>query len=229
MSDVILNHDFPFIGKTNQLLRARVLHKYGLLYNWYAATDSRKISSSDDWILPSSAQFVTLQTYLGGETIAGGKMKETGTTYWQTPNTGATNESGFNGRGSSERSGADGSFAIIKQVSKFWCTDLPIPGAAYTGIIAYYTGVFGFAGHGFTNGESIRLLYVGAGTPTSYTGNNGRFYTVVKIGGQYWVSANLAETNYRNGDSISEVTDQTTWIGLTSGALCAYNNDWNNV
>ena len=47
------------------------------------------------WHLPSDAEWTSLTTYLGGESVAGGKMKETGTTHWLAPNTGANNSSGF--------------------------------------------------------------------------------------------------------------------------------------
>jgi uncharacterized protein (TIGR02145 family) len=67
---------------------------YGRLYNWYAVTDSRNIARAG-WHMPSDAEWQTLIDYLGGDFIAGGKMKETGTTHWKSPNTGATNESGF--------------------------------------------------------------------------------------------------------------------------------------
>jgi uncharacterized protein (TIGR02145 family) len=66
---------------------------YGRLYTWYAATDSRGVCPSG-WHLPTNAEWTTLITYLG-ESVAGGKMKEAGTTHWISPNTGATNSSGF--------------------------------------------------------------------------------------------------------------------------------------
>lgn len=67
---------------------------YGRLYNWYAVNDNRKIAPTG-WHVPTDADWTTLTTYLGGEGVAGGKLKETGTTHWQSPNTGATNETGF--------------------------------------------------------------------------------------------------------------------------------------
>jgi uncharacterized protein (TIGR02145 family) len=66
---------------------------YGVLYNWAAA----KMACPEGWHLPSDAEWEQLLNHLGGSTTAGGKMKETGTTHWASPNTGATNESTFTG------------------------------------------------------------------------------------------------------------------------------------
>jgi uncharacterized protein (TIGR02145 family) len=66
---------------------------YGKLYNWYAVTDSRHLCP-DGWHVPADAEWTTLISYLGGESVAGGKLKEAGTTHWNNPNS-ATNESGF--------------------------------------------------------------------------------------------------------------------------------------
>jgi uncharacterized protein (TIGR02145 family) len=67
---------------------------YGHLFNWYAVNDSRNIAPSG-WHVPSDGEWQILVDYLGGDGVAGDKMKETGTTHWQSPDTGATNESGF--------------------------------------------------------------------------------------------------------------------------------------
>jgi uncharacterized protein (TIGR02145 family) len=64
---------------------------YGVLYNWPAAM----IVCPSGWHLPGDAEWTTLTTYLGGDSVAGGKLKETGTSHWSNPNVGATNETGF--------------------------------------------------------------------------------------------------------------------------------------
>lgn len=66
---------------------------YGALYNWYAIKTGKLCPKG--WHVPSNEEWITLRTYLGGEEIAGGKMKETGTLHWQSPNAGASNFSGF--------------------------------------------------------------------------------------------------------------------------------------
>jgi uncharacterized protein (TIGR02145 family) len=66
----------------------------GKLYNWYVASDSRNIAPLG-WHVASDVEWTALTTSLGGETMAGAKLKETGVSHWTTTNTFATNESGF--------------------------------------------------------------------------------------------------------------------------------------
>lgn len=67
---------------------------YGRLYNWYTISDSRNLAP-DGWHVPTDAEWTTLINYLGGDIIAGGKLKEEGTIHWEFPNEGATNQSGL--------------------------------------------------------------------------------------------------------------------------------------
>lgn len=67
---------------------------YGKLYNWYAVNDIRGFAPQG-WHIPSDAEWTALSTSLGGESVAGGKMKEAGTLNWTSPNTGGNNNSGF--------------------------------------------------------------------------------------------------------------------------------------
>jgi uncharacterized protein (TIGR02145 family) len=68
---------------------------YGALYNWYAVNTSKLCPTG--WHIPTKAEWTELTAYLGGESVAGGKMKEIGTIHWNNPNNGATNESGLAG------------------------------------------------------------------------------------------------------------------------------------
>ena len=67
---------------------------YGKLYNWYAVNDERGLAP-EGWHIPNDEEWRTLTDYLGGDEVAGGKMKSTGTAYWQSSNEGVNNESAF--------------------------------------------------------------------------------------------------------------------------------------
>jgi uncharacterized protein (TIGR02145 family) len=66
---------------------------YGGLYNWYTVNTSKLCPAG--WHVPSTAEWDTLISFLGGKDIAGGKLKELGVAHWQSPNDWSTNESGF--------------------------------------------------------------------------------------------------------------------------------------
>jgi uncharacterized protein (TIGR02145 family) len=67
---------------------------YGKLYNWYAVNDPRGLAPPG-WHVASDKEWIELSNYLGKDDLAGGKLKEAGTTHWKSPNTGGTNASGF--------------------------------------------------------------------------------------------------------------------------------------
>jgi len=67
---------------------------YGKLYNWYAVNDPRGLAP-EGYHIPSDEEWETYINFLGGEKVAGGKMKEEGSAHWGSPNNDATNESGF--------------------------------------------------------------------------------------------------------------------------------------
>lgn len=104
---------------------------YGVLYNWYAAIKGEESSENNPsgvqgvcpqgWHLPSLAEFVELREYLGGEDVTGAKLKEPGTTHWESPNTGATNVSGFTALPGGCKSIHDG-FRGIRFACSFWTT-----------------------------------------------------------------------------------------------------------
>jgi uncharacterized protein (TIGR02145 family) len=67
---------------------------YGLLYNWHAVNDQRNLAP-EGWHIPTDEEWDILINWLGGDSTAGGKLKEAGTAHWALPNAGATNISGF--------------------------------------------------------------------------------------------------------------------------------------
>jgi len=221
---------------------------YGLLYNWYAATDARNIANTG-WHVPTDVEFDTLISTVDPSAelysnIAGGILKELGFVYWNTPNTGASNSSGFNARGAGMRScgtvilGEE--FTQIKEVLSLWTsTDNGIIlgyDSAASPVILYnndYMIEASMSSMPKLFGLPIRLIKDSTslthGQTGTYVGNDGKVYRTICIGTQEWMADNLCETLYRKGDPIPEVTDNATWAALITGALCAYNNDWNNV
>lgn len=93
----------------------------GLLYNWYAIADVRKISPSG-WHVATDSEWQSLVNYLGGTAIAGGKMKETGTKHWHSPNI-ASNSSGFSGISGGQRA-LDGGFFGPGAFGCFWTSSI---------------------------------------------------------------------------------------------------------
>ncbi len=92
----------------------------GLLYNWFALADARNLCPVN-WHVPTDAEWTILTTYLGGESVASGKLKEDGYIQWQSPNTGATNETGFTARAGGFRDN-NGMFDYIG-IHGFWWTN----------------------------------------------------------------------------------------------------------
>jgi len=218
----------------------------GFLYNWYAITDVKNITNTG-WSVPTIAQWDTMGMYLDPEWVggylggndAGGPLKESGTTYWNLPNTDATNTTGFNGRAAGIRVFG---FSTGKYGLGF---HLPVE---YTITNTYAVELW------YTNnclrtlgwvppkevGTSLRLIKdsttLSNGETSTYTGNDGKIYNTICIGTQEWLSENLAETKYNNGDWIAGFDGGTytpisdvAWEALTTGALCAYDDDLGNV
>lgn len=102
---------------------------YGRIYNWYAATNSRYISPTG-WHVPTDTDWMTLITYFGGESTAGGALKESGLTHWNSPNAGATNESGFTALPGGYRF-FDGSFKNLGGFGYWWTSSTGGPSLAW--------------------------------------------------------------------------------------------------
>lgn len=213
--------------------------KYGALYNWYVTTDARNICAAG-WHIPSKTEFETLAAFIGGGAQAYSyQLRETGDTYWL-DNILATNEFGFNGRGSGYRDVNTGLFDYLNIFADFW-TNETYPGDPNWAYDCWLvSGDQGFGDIYFSpkkTGYSLRPVRAATeaeqllddGTACDpYIGNDLKQYRTVKIGTQVWVADNLAETKYRDGSDIPEIADNAAWAALTTGAYCWYNNDPNN-
>jgi uncharacterized protein (TIGR02145 family) len=114
---------------------ANIVATYGRLYNWHAAGDSRHIAPTG-WHVPSDSEWQTLVDYLGGDSVAGGRMKETGIKHWMSANSGATNESGFCGLPGGYRS-FDSHYYFMGASASIWSSNENSPYFALIRVLDY--------------------------------------------------------------------------------------------
>jgi uncharacterized protein (TIGR02145 family) len=142
---------------------------YGKLYNWYAAAGIydaasaanpalRKKLAPSGWHVPTDPEWTQLTDCLGGDSVAGGKMKSTGTTLWQSPNTAATNESGFSSLPAGYR-GYFGTFGNIGDDGFWWSSSEASIITAWTRYLNYNSSDAGrSSASNKRNGFSVRCL-----------------------------------------------------------------------
>lgn len=128
---------------------------YGALYNWYAINTGNLCLTG--WHVPTDAEWTRLTTYMGGETVAGGKLKETGTGHWFNPNTGATNETGFTALPGGYRDGYNGIFEAIEDRGIWW-SSVEYQNGAMIWSIRYDSSTGGRGDGGKQDGFSVRCV-----------------------------------------------------------------------
>ena len=294
-------------------------NEYGYFYSWEAVNDNRNLAPRG-WHVPTDEEWQTLADFLGGNSVAGGKMKEAGTSHWSSHNEDGKNESGFSALPAGYRdpggypyfprgyygifwsstesdwhfswapeyeyasdwiltyefaelkqsvarkesgysvrlvrdpsdsflalnavrcvigrdSGSIGQFTIHSNTSWNVISDSPwlsvspavgsedetvtLTATGENGSTGWRSAVITIRGTG-VHDQTLTVLQVGFG---SMTGNDGKTYRTIRIGGQTWMAENLKETKYRNGETIPEVADISAWKNLSTGARCAYQND----
>ncbi len=107
----------PAYCNYNNTTNIDTIATYGRLYNWHAV-NSGKLAPKG-WHVPTTDEWSTLTDYLDGTSVAGDKLKETGTTHWNSPNEGATNETGFTALPGGRRV-SNGTFFDIAYVGSWW-------------------------------------------------------------------------------------------------------------
>jgi uncharacterized protein (TIGR02145 family) len=129
---------------------------YGKLYNWYTVNDPRGLAP-EGWHVSTDEEWQTLVDYLGGEDVAGGKMKGKGIKHWESPNEGATNESGFTALPGGFRSD-DGNFIYIGYFASFWSSTDCLGYVAWSrNLFSNYSGIARLDSNE-RNGFSVRCL-----------------------------------------------------------------------
>ncbi|GEM_PF-3255479 len=224
------------IGDLVDRIRKRNV-KYGYLYNWYAATNVAEITSSATWGVPSDDDWATLVTELGTAATVGGLLKEKGTIHWKSPNTGATNAVNFSAVAGGGRylngvfynTTENGGYLSITEYDR---SEIYIRYMDDGDAVLYrdhYDKEYGFSLRLVRDATVTEQTYSDGTFCDVYTGNDGRQYRTVKIGTQVWMAENLAETKYRDGTAIPNITDATTWAADSTGARCAYDNNEANA
>ncbi len=142
----------------NNDLAIYTTNKYGALYNWYAVsptTNGNKNLCPSGWHAPTDAEWAILINYLGGESVAGGKMKNIST--WYCPNIGATNESGFSGHPGGYRT-SSGTFNFIGTNGNWWSSSEDDPNGAWSRNLHHDGGNVLRNDGDKVNGFSVRCL-----------------------------------------------------------------------
>jgi len=188
---------------------------YGKLYNWYAINDLRNVSPTG-YHVPTNTEWTVLSNELGNLTLAGGAMKEAGLCHWNSPNTGATNSSGFSGLPNGLRD-ATGAF-ITANTTGYWWTKTPIGYnptvvTAYDRALTYNSSNLTVSVNNKKYGMSVRFIKdIFPSCPD------------VQIDSQVWNRCNLNVDKFRDGTLIPYIESGIDWMNATGPAWCYYNN-----
>ncbi len=210
---------------------------YGGLYQWdemmqYVTTEGVQGICPTGWHIPTDAEFTTLTTFLGGVTIAGGKMKEAGTLHWAAPNAGATNSSGFTALPGGYRYFSS-NFLNLADNAIFWSSTEYSPTNAYYRILYHGTEYFGRNNLNKTDGFSCRCLLnelptvttdaassIGPTTATSGGNVLMKGISAVTARGVCWsTSQNPTTADSHTTDGTGTGTFTSSLTGLTAGTL----------
>lgn len=199
---------------------------YGYLYNYWTLANI----AASGWHVPSDTEWHTLALYLDAtatltgtqeSATAGAALKESGTSHWTTPNTGATNSTGFTGlpEGARDRYGA----FYNRGYTTTWVS------STTSGADSYYYRSLGYDNTNIYRntadkryGFSIRLLKNDSTDTGTYTGTDGKTYATIKIGNQVWMAVNLLETKDNTGVTLPYVSGTDAWVALSTAAMCTY-------
>jgi uncharacterized protein (TIGR02145 family) len=135
--------------------------KYGKLYNWYAVsstTNGNKNVCPTGWHVPTDAEWTVLTDYLGGASVAGGKMKEVGTTNWNNPNTDAMNTSLFTALPGGQRDGIIGLFGNVGINGRHWSSSEYSSGNAWYRNFTNFLNSVGRTNFDKKSGFTVRCL-----------------------------------------------------------------------
>ena len=202
---------------------------YGALYNWFTVNSGRLCPAG--WHVPTDTDWTMLSTFLGGENIAGGKLKETGTIHWKSPNAGATNESGFTGLPGGNRT-ANAIFYDVGNFGYWWSSTESDGISSLLRYLNYNYSTFNNVSYDKRSGFSVRCLkddYPDLTTEsitsiTRTTATGGGYITsegsgVVIARGVCWSSSHnptIADNKTLNGSGSGQFTSSITGLSANT-------------
>ena len=152
----------PAVAKLNENYNT-----HGVLYSWTAAMAGHASVSTNpsgvqgacpiNWHLPSDAEWTELIDHLGGSSVAGDKLKATGTDYWESPSAG-TNETGFNAFGSGKRDDFPADYLGLGTMANWWSATQYSSSGAWFRRISNYGGSADRYGIDKWEGFSVRCV-----------------------------------------------------------------------
>jgi len=193
------------------------------LYNYFAISDARNITPSG-WHIPTETELNTLVSTLGGVGVAGAKMRDTDTNYWEVGES-PTNSSELTIRGTGTRTDL-GVFNGI--LINGYLMSSTLAGSLWRNYSLNNSDNLSLSNVTQKQGRPIILLKDDSDDSLGYMlDNDGNKYHITKIGTQVFMTIGLITTSYRNGDPIPNVTAATGvggWDTLSTGAYSIYNN-----
>jgi uncharacterized protein (TIGR02145 family) len=130
---------------------------YGKLYNHFAVRDSRGLAPFG-YHVPTATEWDTLENYLGGSSVAGGKLKQTGTANWNSPNTGATNSTCFSAVPGGRREFTVGAFSNINIDAYYWTSSIVFVDRGGARVLHSNNIYVTLGGLAFESGCSVRVI-----------------------------------------------------------------------
>lgn len=129
---------------------------YGALYKWFTIETGNLCPTG--WHVPTQAEWTTLRNYLGGDSLTGGMMKETGNQHWDSPNTNATNASGFTALPGGLRAAGTGAYLGLGLNGNWWSATGYSTSSAYCYQLNHDEGNLSAVGNNKGNGFSVRCV-----------------------------------------------------------------------
>ena len=196
---------------------------YGRLYTWYAITDNRNVCPTG-WHLPNDAEWTALTTSLG-EDVAGGKLKETGLDHWDSPNTGATNETGFTALPGGIKD-LDGTFyGLGDEIGYWWSSSESAASFAWGRSIYYNLSLIDRYEYNESYGFSVRCVKDQPKTPEAFPGIDGELMDFI-IDGDTITVEKINDKYVFQGD-ILLTEDQLTSGSKKGAGFILFMNKWN--